>query len=67
MEDDAVTSALLARHRLKHPIDHTDMEVHMLVQAGAEPVDKGYGANVQRCLVHMRSTMFSTALSRCIK
>ena len=25
---------------LKHPIDHADMKVHMLIQAGAEPVDE---------------------------
>jgi len=26
---------------LKHPIDHTHMEVHMRVQAGAKPVNEG--------------------------
>jgi lysyl-tRNA synthetase class II len=30
-----------ARHFLKHPIDRAHMEVHMPVQAGAEPVDEG--------------------------
>jgi hypothetical protein len=33
VEDDTVTNPLLARHRLKTPIDHTDMEVHVFVQA----------------------------------
>ena len=33
----------VARHHLKHPIDHADMEVHMLIQAGAEPVTAGAG------------------------
>jgi len=32
------------------------MEVHMPVQAGAEPVDEGDGANVQRCFVHIHCT-----------
>ena len=40
----------LAHHRhryfLKHAIDHTNMEVHMSVQAGAEPVDNRHGADV---------------------
>jgi NH3-dependent NAD+ synthetase len=39
-----------ARHFLKHPIDRAHMEVHMPVQAGAEPVDKGQRANVLCCL-----------------
>ena len=59
----------LARHLLKHPITHTPMEVHMLVQAGAKAVDNRHGADVQGCLVHLRrcgavSTMLSTAPSR---
>jgi hypothetical protein len=59
--------------------------MHMLVQAGAESVDKGDGADVQGRLVYlcrtgavglqglrddpqkMRSTMFSTGPSRCMK
>ena len=32
-----------ARHFLKHPIDPAHMEVHMPVQAGAEPVDVDLG------------------------
>jgi hypothetical protein len=36
VKDDTVTNPLLARHRLKHPIDHTDMEVHVFVQAGSK-------------------------------
>ena len=36
---------------LKHPIDHADVEMHMLIEAGAESVDKGHRANVQRGLV----------------
>ncbi len=27
-------------HHLKHPINETHMEVHMLIEAGAETVDK---------------------------
>ena len=44
----------LAHHRLKHPIDHTNMEVHMLVQAGAKAVDEGDCANVQGRIVYLR-------------
>ena len=47
-------SIALAWHFLKHAIDHTDVEVHMPVQAGAESVDKGQRANVQRRPVHLR-------------
>ena len=42
-----------AWHFLKHAIDHTDVEVLMPVQAGAEPVDEGYGPDVQGGSVHM--------------
>ena len=31
---------LHARHCLKHAVDHADMEVHMLVQAGAKAVNE---------------------------
>ena len=31
---------LHARHCLNHAVDHADMEVHMLVQAGAEAVNE---------------------------
>ena len=41
----------IARHHLKHPIDHADMEVHMLIQAGAEPVDESHCADMQGCLI----------------
>ena len=44
----------LVRHFLKHAIDHTNVEVHMAIQAGAEPVDEGHRANVQRRPVHLR-------------
>ena len=30
----------IARHCLKHAVDHADMEVHMLVQAGAKAVNE---------------------------
>ena len=46
------------RHFLKHAIYHTDVEVHMPVQTGAEAVDVDLGfcqgdcANLQRRLVH---------------
>ena len=48
------SSPVAERHLLKHLINHANMEVHMLVQAGAEPVDEGHGTNVQRCLVQPR-------------
>ena len=35
-------------HHLKHPINHANMEVHMLVQAGAEAVDEGDCADLRR-------------------
>lgn len=34
-------------HFLKNPIDHTHMEVHMLIEAGAKPVDERNRAQVQ--------------------
>ena len=46
----------VARHFLKHPIDHADMEVDMPVQAGAESVDEADCADVQGSLVHIRRT-----------
>jgi hypothetical protein len=46
VEDDARLGSL------KHPIDHADMEVHMLIEAGAETVDEGDCANVQRSPVY---------------
>ncbi len=44
-------SIALARHFLKHAIDCADVEVNMLVQAGAKAVDEGDCADVQSCLV----------------
>jgi hypothetical protein len=32
---------VVARHLLKHPIDHADTEVHMTIQAEAKTVDEG--------------------------
>ena len=43
-------SVALERHLIKHPINHANVEVHMWVQAGAEPVDEGDCANVQAAL-----------------
>ena len=37
--------SVVSRHRLKHPIDHAHMEMHMRVQAGAETVNKGHDAD----------------------
>jgi hypothetical protein len=60
VEDDAQRAGLIvsistitprARHFLKHAIDCADVKVHMLIEAGAEPVDEGDCANVQCCLV----------------
>ena len=45
----------LARHLLKHP-STTQTWKCMLVQAGAEPVDKGHSADVQGSIVHVRCT-----------
>jgi hypothetical protein len=44
-------SAALAHQFLKHPVHHTDVEVDVFVQAGAEPVDEGHCADVQAFLV----------------
>ena len=44
------------RQRLKHPIDHADVEVHMRVQARSEAVDEDDCADVQGCLIHLRRT-----------
>ena len=49
-------SVALARHFLKPAIDHTDVEVHMPIQAGAEAVDESDCANVQGRLVHLGRT-----------
>ena len=44
--------APLARHLLlKHAIDCANVEVHMLIKAGAKPVDEGHCDYVQVCLV----------------
>ncbi len=43
------------QHR-PHSIDHADVEVDMLIQAGAEAVDEGHGADVQGGLVQLRRT-----------
>ena len=39
--------------RLKHPIDHIDVKVHMPFQAGAKAVDESDLADVQRHLVQL--------------
>jgi hypothetical protein len=49
----------VARHFLKHPIARAELEVHMPVQAGAEPVDESDCANVQRRLVRLSRTQGS--------
>ena len=60
MEDDARRCGRFgfdfARHFLKHPINHADVQVHMLIQAGAESVDEYHRADVQRCLVRLGRT-----------
>ena len=55
---------MIARYRLKHPINHADMEMHMGVQAGAETVDKGHSANTHGRLVnpHRAGAVFMKAL-----
>ena len=45
-----------ALHDLEHFGDHADVEVDMLVQAGAEAVNDGGCANVQHCLIDLRRT-----------
>ena len=42
-----------ARHFFKHPIDHADVEVHMLIESGAEAVEESHRADVQGSLVHI--------------
>ena len=49
-------SVALARYFLKHPVDCSDIKVHMPIQAGAEAVDEGDCANVQGRLVHLGRT-----------
>lgn len=41
---------------LKHAIDHTDVEVNMFVEAGAEAVNEGHRADMQCGLAHIRRT-----------
>jgi hypothetical protein len=47
---------MVARHFLKHAIERADVKVkvHMTIRAGAEAVDKGQRANVQRRPVALR-------------
>jgi hypothetical protein len=47
-------SFTLVRHLLKNPIDHADVKMYVLVQAGAKAMDKGHQANVQSLLVYRR-------------
>ncbi len=39
--------------RFKDPIDRTDMEVHLGLQARPKPVDEGDGSDMHRCLVKL--------------
>ncbi len=48
--------------RLKHPVVNADKEVHMLVEAGAEAVDEGDGADVQSAAL---STLAAPRLPAC--
>jgi len=48
-----IVGIALARHFLKHAIDCANVEVHMLIEAGAEAVDEGDCAYVQGRLVSM--------------
>ena len=43
-------------HFLKHPVHHTNVEVDVFIEAGAESVNEGDGTDVQACLVHMGRT-----------
>jgi len=54
----SVSSALAHRFR-NHAIDCADVEVNMLVQAGAQAVDEGDSDYVQSCLE--KSSKLSTA------
>ncbi len=61
VEDDARRCGLgigisFARHNLKHPVNHANMEVHMRVQVRSEAVNEGDCADVQGCLIHPRRT-----------
>jgi hypothetical protein len=49
-------SIALALHFLKHPVHHTNVEVDVFIEAGAESVNEGDGTDVQACLVHMGRT-----------
>jgi len=42
---------VVERNFLKHPVYHADVEVHITVKAGADPVDKGGCATVQSSLI----------------
>lgn len=43
-------------HYLKHPVNYAPLEVHMLIQAGAESVDESHCADGQGCLIHLGRT-----------
>ena len=46
---------------LEYTISNADMDVHLLVQSGAEPVNESHCADMHRCPVHLRRTILSTA------
>lgn len=47
------TDSIIPRYFLKHPIDDTDVEVNVFIEAGAEAVNEGDCADVQARLVHI--------------
>src|SRR5450830_1185418 len=56
-----VSSSTLAprlslRHLLEDPVNHTDVEMHMLVQTGTEAMNEGHCADVQGGFVHLGGT-----------
>jgi len=42
---------MVTRHFLKHSVNHTDVEMHMSVQAGVESLDESHCTDVQGVLV----------------
>jgi hypothetical protein len=57
-------SAYIASRRLKHPIHYAHMEMHVLVQTGAEAVNECSGSDVQCRLVYLTNMATSYAAGR---
>jgi hypothetical protein len=49
----------VTRHLVEDPVHHTDLEMHMLVEAGAKAVNERHRTDVQCAFVKSRRTILS--------